>query len=237
MIVILGYDGLEYEYVKEFGLKNLMQKVYGKTDISEFSQPRTVVIWSSFLAGKNLEKRVLALGRNFWKFKLKPEETFFSAFKKWKAIDVPGFTYKFEKHKKEKDLLKAYFEEQVTVEEFDRFCFKIHKENKKEFFESLEENYEILMAYFDLADIIGHLSFGIKSKMKVIYEELDNIAKEVKEKLSPENKLLIISDHGMKAIGRYGDHSEHGFFSMSENIQIQNPKITKFREIIEKVLR
>ena len=59
MMVILGLDGLEYEYVKEFNCKNLMQEKFGKTDISMFSEPRTIVIWSSFLAGKNLEKEIL----------------------------------------------------------------------------------------------------------------------------------------------------------------------------------
>ncbi len=53
MIVILGIDGLEYEYVKKFNVKNLMQESFGKTNISEFSEPRTMVLWSSFLTGKN----------------------------------------------------------------------------------------------------------------------------------------------------------------------------------------
>lgn len=58
------------------------------------------------------------------------------------------------------------------------------------------------MCYFDLADMIGHLGFGIKEKMKIIYEE----------RLKEGDKLLIISDHGIKAIERYGDH---GFYSFN----------------------
>lgn len=124
-----------------------MQACFGKTDISEFSEPRTVVLWSSFLAGKNLEKRILALGKEFWKFKLKPEETFFSKFKKWKAIDVPGFTYKYKKHQKEKELLKGFFKGNVSVREYDKLAFENHKENKEEFFEELNKGHEILMGY------------------------------------------------------------------------------------------
>lgn len=233
MIVILGYDGLEYEYVKEFDLKGLMQTTFGKTNISEFSEPRTVVIWSSFLAGKNLERQILSLGKEFWKFKLKPEETFFSKFEKWKAIDVPGFTYKYEKHKKEKELMKAFFEGNATVKEYDKIAFENHKENKKEFFEELEKGYEIIMGYFALADVIGHLSFGVKTKMKLIYKELEEIAKKVSKNLEEKDKLLIISDHGMKAIGRYGDHSDHGFFSINKKIALKKPKVTQFRKLIE----
>ena len=212
MIVILALDGLEYEYVKEFDCKNLMQISYGKTDISEFSEPRTTVIWSSFLTEKNMEEEVLSLGKdNLWKFRVKPEETFFSSFKKWKAIDVPAFTHKHENHKRERDLLKAFFEERATVEEYDKVAFENHKENKEEFFEALEKDYEIVMGYFALADTIGHLSFGLKNKMRVIYKELDELAQRTKELV--EGKILVISDHGMKAIGRCGDHCHYGFWS------------------------
>jgi hypothetical protein len=231
-LIILGLDGLEYEYVKDFNCKNLMQENFGKTDISEFTEPRTVVIWSSFLAGKNLEKGILALGKDFWKFKLKPEETFFAKFRKWEAIDVPGFTYKFKKHDKEKQLLKKYFENEDIVEEYDKVAFKNHRENKKEFFEILEKDFDIVMGYFALADVIGHLSFGIKSKMKIIYKELDDIVKRVR---NLDEKILIVSDHGMKAIGRFGDHNNYGFWSSNFEIQLKKPKITEFRKIIEKL--
>jgi hypothetical protein len=229
MIVILGLDGLEYEYVKEFNCKNLMQKCYGKTDISEFSEPRTVVIWSSFLTGRNTEKEAL---KDLWNFRVKPEETFFSKFQKWHAIDVPGFTFVRERHEKERAALKAFFDKKISVEEYDAIAFENHKLAKQEFLEALEQDFEILMAYFGIADVIGHLSFGIKPKMKIIYEELDEIARLASKKAS---KLLIISDHGMKAIGRFGDHSNYGFWSFSETINLQTPKVTEFRQLIEKL--
>ena len=227
MIVILGLDGLEYEYVKEFGCKNLMQTSFGKTDISIFSEPRTVVLWSSFLTGKNTEDEAL---KDLWNFKVRPEETFFANFRKWRAIDVPGFTYMGERHAKERELLKAFFDGKASVEEYDEVAFENHKVVKEEFFETLEEDLDILMCYFALADVIGHLSFGLKSKMRAIYEELDELAKLARKKAE---KLLIISDHGMRAIGRFGDHSDYGFWSFSEKVEWDTPKITEFRKFIE----
>lgn len=228
MIVILGLDALEYEYVRRFNCKNLMQLQFGKTDINEFEEPRTVVLWGSFLSGRNIEKEALAKG--LWNFKVRSEETFFSSFKRWIAIDVPAFTYKQDAHRKEREAMKNFFEQKINIEEYDEIAMKNHKEDKEEFFSALEKNYEIVMGYFALADVIGHLSFGVISKMKLIYQELDEIAARAKERA---DKLLIVSDHGMKAIGRFGDHSNYGFWSASWNIKLENPKITDFRKIIE----
>ncbi len=229
LLVILGLDGLEYEYVLEFNCKNLMQEHYGKTDISMFKEPRTVVIWSSFLAGRNLENEILK-HEDLWSFRLKPEQTFFSKYKKWEAIDVPGFTHKYEEHKQERELLKGFFDGTVTVQEYDEAAFRHHRQNKQEFNEALQQDLEILMGYFPLADTIGHLSFGVKTKMKIIYRELDSIAGKVR---LAGHRLLIISDHGMKPVGRFGDHTNYGYYSTNFKIDLGKPGITQFRKIIE----
>jgi predicted AlkP superfamily pyrophosphatase or phosphodiesterase len=126
-------------------------------------------------------------------------------------------------------LLKAYFDQEATVEEFDALVWKIHEENKKEFFASMGQ-YDFLMGYFNLADSIGHLSFGADEKMKRVYEELEGLAKEVKN--SSGDFILIISDHGMKAIGKFGDHSDNGFFSVNKKLGLVLPKITDFYNLI-----
>jgi len=241
MIVILGYDGLEYNYVREFECKNLMQTSFGKTNISEFSEPRTVVLWSSFLAGRNTEREVLKncgrfgesreWAKDLWNFRLNPEETLFSRFKKWKAIDVPGFNLYSERHAAERKALKDFFDGKITVEEYDEIAMENHRHNKEEFFDALDNDYEIIMGYFGLADVIGHLSFGIKSKMKLIYKELDEIARRVRQKIS--GMVLIVSDHGMRAVGRFGDHSDYGFWSLNRCITLNTPRITEFRRLIE----
>ena len=230
-MIILALDGLEYNYVREFDCKNLMQENFGKTDISEFSEPRTVVIWSSFLAGKNLEKEILA--KDLWDFKLNPEETFVVNFERWKVIDMPGFNYYKERHEKERALLKGFFEKKNSIEDYDKIAFENHKKNKQEFFESLKQSYDLLIGYFNLADVIGHLSFGIQAKMKIVYSELDEIAKKVRK---INDKVLIISDHGMKAVGRFGDHSNYGFWSTNFEVKLKEPKITEFKKTIIKYI-
>lgn len=228
MIVILAIDGLEYDYVKEFDCRNLMQKKYGKTDISEFEEPRTIVLWSSFLTGKNKEREVLAQ-KDMWDFKVKTEETFLSRFKNPLVIDVPGYNYIKEYHDRQRELLKKFFDKKATVEEYDKLAFEHHRKIKSKFFEALDGDHGIVLGYFSLADVIGHLSFGKKIKMKMIYNELDRMSKEAGGKA---DSVLVISDHGMKGIGVFGDHSDHGFWSTSFDNGLKTPRITDFYDVL-----
>ena len=233
-MIILGFDGLEYEYVKKFNLKGLKQLTFGKTNLSEFSQMRTIVLWSSFITGRNMEKEIPL--KDQWKFRVKVQETFFKNFKRWKAIDVPGFTYKFKIHEKERRALKLFFKKEITVEEYDKIAFENYKKIKEEYLRSLRGNYDLIMGYFAIADVVGHLSFGITSKMKLIYKELEDIVETTKQKRGNET-ILIISDHGMKAIGRFGDHSNYGFWSLNRKVKLRRPRITEFRGLIESLVK
>jgi len=233
MIVVLAIDALEHTLVEEFNCKNLMQGFYGKTDISEFSEPRTMVLWSSFMNGKNMEEEVMALGdEGMWHTKFDIKDTFFDQFKNPKIIDLPGFNYTREQHDKERILLKQFFDAQLEDEkksirtEYNNHAFEHHRRIKKEFSDAFNENYDFLLGYFSVADVIGHLNFGNRTIMKMIYKDLDEIAETIK------NNYIVLSDHGMEKIGMFGDHSNYGFWSTSFK-DLGNPKITDFAEIIK----
>lgn len=230
-IIVLAIDALEYELVKKFNCRNLMQERFGKTDISEFSEPRTIVLWGSFLSEKNIEKEILKLGKEkMWSFKVKKEESFLKEFDKIKIIDLPAFSYDLKQHELERKLLKEFFSvengEEIK-ERYNKAAFKHHEKVKMEFLSALEGDYELVIGYFSIIDVIGHLNFGNEVVMKNIYKDLNNIAKTAKNR----GKLLIVSDHGMKAIGGYGDHNNYGFWSFSR--ELNRPKITYFGSIIK----
>ena len=91
--------------MEEFDCKNLKQEYYGKTDISEFSQPRTMVLWGSFVTGKNKERAVLEDGnKEMWNKKWDIGETFFSYFNNPVVLDLPGFSYDLKVHEKSRIL-------------------------------------------------------------------------------------------------------------------------------------
>jgi len=232
MIIIFAIDALEHSLVEEFSCINLKQQFYGKTDISEFSEPRTMVLWSSFMTGKNKEKDVLADGnREMWDKKWDIKETFFSRFKNPVVIDLPGFSYDLKAHEKSRKLLKEYFDAKDEKEkdeirkQYNKDAFDHHKKVKEEFFRALDGNHDIVLGYFSLADVIGHLNFGNRTMMKMIYAELDEIATKIKGRCE---KMIILSDHGMYAVGKFGDHSNYGFWSTSFDAGLKSPKITDF---------
>jgi len=234
-MIIFGIDALDKSMVEKFKCKNLMQKNYGQTDISEFELPKTVVLWSSFLNGKNMEDEIK---EDLWNFTLPKERTFFKFFNSFKAIDVPAFTLKQDEHAMERKYLAGYFKKENTVEEFDKVVWENHEKIKKEFFDTLgnEKDYEVVMVYFDLIDAVGHLSFGIEEKMREVYEELDSVVGKVAEDY--DCPILIVSDHGMERIGegRYGDHTMNGFWSSSGEVSFGNmPKITDFYSVIPQI--
>ncbi len=231
MITVIAIDALEYSLVEDFDLPRLKQAHYGRTDISEFSEPRTMVLWSSFMTGQNKETEILAKGdKEMWNVRIPHEDTFFSSFQDPHVIDLPGYNYDLEQHEHERGFLKAFFdtegdEKDAIRKKYNEHAFEHHRDVKEQFLKALGEGHDFLLGYFSIADVIGHLNFGNRSMMKMIYRDVDEIASAVK------GDLIILSDHGMKAIGHFGDHSEYGFWS-TNFLDLKTPKITDFAEII-----
>lgn len=57
-IIVLGIDGLEYRFVEKWGLKNLMQRAYCKTDLSDYDVIVTPPLWGSMITGR-IDKDVM----------------------------------------------------------------------------------------------------------------------------------------------------------------------------------
>jgi len=234
MIVVLAIDALEYDLVERFDCAHLRQQYCGKTDITEFSEPRTMVLWTSFMTGVNSERRVMALGdREMWNLSLGIGETFFRGFRNPAIIDLPGFSYDLQQHARERELLRQYFEagspteKEIIREEYNRLAFEHHRKIKADFSRALSENHDFVLAYFSVADVIGHLNFGNSVLMKMIYLDLDEIAATVKE------EMIVLSDPGMVKVGSFGDHSGYGFWSARDR-DLGTPKITDFCGILSR---
>lgn len=228
-MIILALDALDLKQVERFNCHHLMQHEYGETDLTSFKQERTVVLWAAFLTGKNLEAEIPV--KTQWTYRVHPKQTFLPYFPIYMTIDVPALSYNQEAHAEERRLLKGVFDETATIEAYDAVVWRNHEENTEVFFKAVGR-FDLVMGYFNLADAIGHLSFGINDKLAAVYADLDCIAEAVKDL---DDALLIISDHGMKAIGRYGDHTRNGFYSFNRDVGLRRPKITSFNAFLRRL--
>jgi hypothetical protein len=59
-VFVLCFDGLTLDFAKRYGCDNILQKkgtgMHGNTDISDFDIVQSVILWSSFLEGKQAER-------------------------------------------------------------------------------------------------------------------------------------------------------------------------------------
>lgn len=82
-----------------------------------------------------------------------------------------------------------------------------------------------MLGYRSVADLIGPLNFDNTVLMRMIYLDLDEIARTVKDEMN------VLSDHGMVKLGIFGDHSGYGFWSTRDR-DLGTPKIKDFYRIL-----
>lgn len=66
-VCILALDALEYDLVKQFNLQDIMQREFGKVDISMFRVLATPIIWGSFITGKLPEQHGISRELTQWR--------------------------------------------------------------------------------------------------------------------------------------------------------------------------
>jgi hypothetical protein len=108
-----------------------------------------------------------------------------------------------------------------------QYSLRIYEEDKKQLFEALDEDYELIFWYTPFLDEISH--FYIKKKLKLmnLYIDLNKLVKKITSRLEDNDILYIISDHGMEPVPgdpRGGNHSDHGFFSSNTGEIIKKPQ-------------
>lgn len=114
-----------------------------------------------------------------------------------------------------------------------RKAWEMFREKKRECLDKLGNDWDLFMVHFWLADAVQHLRWYREDQINELYEELDDTTRLFKERINKKETLvLIVSDHGQKK----GLHTPHGFYSCSEKLNLKNPKITDFADIIRKKL-
>jgi len=111
-------------------------------------------------------------------------------------------------------------------------AWKAFQNRKQRLFNALNKEWSLLMTHFYILDVIQHLYFYDTKYIQSVYKKIDSMIKEIKEKVSNDLLFLIISDHGQKR----GIHTNYGFYSCNQKLNLIFPKITDFVDIICKKL-
>jgi hypothetical protein len=117
----------------------------------------------------------------------------------------------------------------------EKNCLKKIKDVRKNLLRLLEEDYDLIFWYTNALDNLGHIYFGRKMKTMNYYMRINRLVADLSRKLDAKDILYIISDHGIKAVGEGGLHSNHGFFSSSTGETIKKPQELYF--LLKKNLR
>jgi len=260
-VFALLLDGLELDLVERWNLEGLKQVEYGRYEAPispTYGKPHTPSAWYSFITGKPPAehgvdswwtygsfldwirmKPPLVWIKNkrklFWRLGLKPRvvdkrdtggTTIFDLVKPSIAVNVPTYNEPTEYHY---ELSKAL---EKGVREYEKKIWEIHKRRVSQVFEKIGDEWKLFMAWFDIADLMGHLHLIKRpQKLRRVYQILDDLAQRLKGKVPDETLFLIVSDHGMTPSGDgvTGDHSLYGFYSINKNLEFFKPKkITDF---------
>lgn len=258
-VCIIALDCLEYDLVEKWDLKNLKQREYGKVEVpidEGVGEPRSPSIWASFLTGLKKEKDFKyrskfikflnkikdkgdysfpspAIIRFFSKFfslvKVLPEledKTFLDEIES-KKVNVPY--YDFSKEKSGETWLK-FIKGELTSKEFKNELEKEFGNVKDEIIDSIKStSNQLLMGYTSFLDSIQHHFYMDMDYLEEKYRETDRFVGKIKDLIGDEVLIIIVSDHGADF---EGGHSNHGFYSSNQALDLNEPEITDFYELV-----
>jgi len=251
-VFILALDGLDYRLVEKWNLKNLLQRTHGTYSVSEFNQVKnlSVSVWASFITGRyhrfanwwdkkwliRIADKIPISDTWKWRFakllgasildkRALKAPSMFDIIPNSIAVNVPVYNEKTEYHVKKLDALHfrgvdAYIDTIVMnhLSRYDDVC------------EALNGNGEwnLFMAWFDIADALGHLLMGKKDEMHGIYESLNYMTARMKDKVDKRTIFLIVSDHGMEWQEGFGEHTKTAFWSLNIETDWKPKRVVDF---------
>ncbi len=259
MIVILMLDGLDIKFVLKYSYKNIVLK-YPRIKVHDFRFLFTPYIWEMFLTGRKRRFFLLEFRRNifniikifngyfdnmsiFKKFKeyilpfkfylylrIRPEETFLKFFKNFSAINVPLINYPVELIKKQKEIVDEIFKGNLSKDKLLEFSLEMFNKTKKMLMNNLGNDYDLILCYFDILDVLQHF-FNENIYMLInIYKEIDKI---VGYCLDFSKHVMIITDHCFGYKNGKGFHTRYFFYTFSKEPKFFPERIDEFYSLFK----
>jgi len=168
----------------------------------------------------------------------KPKGKTFLDFAESKCVNFPCINYDFEEGAQP---TYDWSLGKISVYKMKRQLFKAQEKYERDVFESLDDDWNLFACYFPLLDFVQHILYFDKNVVEKTYEIMDSFVKKIKDFLSKDDIILIVSDHGSvnviedkSLIGDFGhpSHSNWGYYSINRKMNLKNPRIIDFFNII-----
>jgi len=254
---ILGLDGLEYNFVEKWNLKNLQQLQYGTIEVpigEGDNVPTSPEVWASFLTGKHISNlrfvKPFPVGAalDFLKFIRKHINISLGLGRKVGGLApsrFPRLKHKtFLDHSSFKEINVPYYsydhrpinvthrftKGELSLSEAIDTLLTIYEERKKQILDETERlrDVKVVFAYMHYPDILQHLFIRRLHKIKEHYVDLDGYVSILKRKA--DSLFLIVSDHGFDL--KKETHSKYGFYSSNKVLNPKPKQITDFFKIV-----
>ena len=215
------WTNLVIEKLRQLSIKMQLGRIKGKGKILEFLGFEHRSLYETTLE----------------EFKKRKIQTLFSLIPNSKALSVPPYQKWIDRETQL--LLRQAVEKEEKISAFEEHMWNIFERKRDQYVKIIQEgNWNLVMAHFMFTDLLGHIFAGNLTKMFGVYIRAEQLVEDVKKIVGDETLLLIVSDHGMKTFGKgiYGEHSDHGFYSSNVQLNLVNPKITDFFDLIVKTL-
>lgn len=260
-VCVLCIDGLEYDIVHGYGLKNLLQKEYGKVElpIKEDEDPKTPIMWTAFFTGKppadtgvdSLGSVQKSMGLS-WRIQKLMKKI---GVKKMMLEAVSGFNIKVNvKH--DFDTLFDKVEKNVVIsmpnynEDLTNFLIRnriadfIEEKYSQKRFDSLvmrafkRKKKMLLDSLGKEWDLLAIHFFFTDAVCHAFFDDEDTVLYyySIMDKTVKEIASKIDDDTLLVIVSDHGCkrglHTDYGFYSLNEPRELNNPKLTDFHDII-----
>jgi predicted AlkP superfamily pyrophosphatase or phosphodiesterase len=159
--------------------------------------------------------------------------TIFDYVDKHIAVSIPSYNEdSVNATLKEKEVEALRSGSRRLMNEAEALAWKIFRAKRKRVLDLLREDWNLFMVHFYVLDPLQHLFWYDSERLARAYEEADNTAKLIQDRMPEDCLLLIVSDHGQKK----GVHTPYGFYSCNLKLELNDPKITDFAGIIRSQL-
>jgi len=120
-----------------------------------------------------------------------------------------------------------------------RQAFKRFEDKKRRVAEILGSDWDLIMVWTKLLDIIGELAYGLPEMYRA-YRAADAYVQKLSRELGDDCILLVVSDHGMKRLEgtrSFGMHTDRAFWSLNFETDWRPKSVTDFYGKIVEWLR